>query len=171
MADSGKVKVTQIVRNHFSIGSYSDSADCDVVLIQTCFLLLGCLWEYDTDALHHGRSNKYTLMHKGKKITLLPMTPAEILHDDKERTKLDKEEPNVKFQNEQGIKLKGSVLLATKADLAEIDNVVCYALICRNALFSIDDIASTLLHAVTKLLQEYSDVFPKEIPPGMPPLR
>ena len=67
--------------------------------------------------------------------------------------------------------MNGSLLLATKSDLAEIDNVVCYALICKNALFSIDDIASTLLHAVTKLLQEYSDVFPKEIPPRLPPLR
>jgi hypothetical protein len=99
------------------------------------------------------------------------MTPAEILHDDIERAKLDKEELNIKSENQQGIILKGSVLLATKSDLAEIDNVVCYALICRNALFSIDDIASTLLHAVTKLLQEYSDVFPKEIPPRLPPLR
>ena len=134
--------------------------------MQACSLLLSRPWEYDTDALHHGRSNKYTLMHKGKKITLLPMTPAEILHDDIERAKLDKEELNIKSENQQGIILKGSVLLATKSDLAEIDNVVCYALICRNALFSIDDIASTLLHAVTKLLQEYSNVFPKEIPPG-----
>ena len=114
---------------------------------------IGLPMEYDTDALYHSTSNKYTLMHKGKKITLLPMTPAEILHDDKERTKLDKEEPNVKFQNEQGIKLKGSVLLATKADLAEIDNDVCYALICNDALFSIDDIASTLPPVITDFLQ------------------
>ena len=91
-------------------------------------------------------------MHKGKKITLLPMTPAEILHDDIERAKLDKEELNIKSENQQGIILKGSVLLATKSDLAEIDNVVCYALICRNALFSIDDIASTLPPTVTNLL-------------------
>jgi hypothetical protein len=36
---------------------------------------LGRPWEFDTDAIHHGRSNKYTFMHKGKKIVLLPMTP------------------------------------------------------------------------------------------------
>jgi hypothetical protein len=165
----GKVKVTQAVRIHFYIGSYSDSANCDVVPMQACSLLLGRPWEYDIDALHHGRSNKYTL-HKGKKITLLPMTPAEILHDDKE-AKLEKEELNDKPENQQGIKLKGSVLLATKSDLAEIDNGVCYALICKNALFSIDDIASTLPPTVTNLLQKYRDVFPDEIPPGLPPLR
>jgi hypothetical protein len=112
-------------KNTLSIGSYFDSADCDVVPMQACSLLLGRPWEYDTDALHHGRSNKYTLMHKGKKITLLPMSPAEILHDDKERAKLEKEELNDKPDTQQGIKLKGSVLLATKSDLSEIDNGVC----------------------------------------------
>ena len=30
--------------------------------------------------LHHGRSNKYTFVHKGKKITLVPLTPAQIVH-------------------------------------------------------------------------------------------
>jgi hypothetical protein len=169
--DSRKVKVTQAVRIHFSISSYSDSADCDVVPMQACSLLLGRPWEYDTDALHHGRSNKYTLMHKGKKITLLPMTPAEILLDDKHRAKLEKEELNVKSENQQGIKLKGHVLLATKSNLADIDTRVCYALICKNALFSVDDIASTLPPTITNLLQEYKDMFPNKIPLELPPLR
>jgi hypothetical protein len=64
--DSGKAKVTQTVQVHFSIGTYFDFADCDVVPMQACSLLLGHPWEYDIDALHHGRSNKYTFMHKGK---------------------------------------------------------------------------------------------------------
>jgi AMMECR1 domain-containing protein len=51
---------------------------------------LGHPWEYDIDALHHGRSNKYTFMHKGKKITLLPLIPAEIVKSDRERLTSDK---------------------------------------------------------------------------------
>ena len=39
--DSGKVKITQTVRVHFSIGIYSDFADCDVVPMEACSLLLG----------------------------------------------------------------------------------------------------------------------------------
>jgi hypothetical protein len=63
-------------------------------------------------------------------------------------------------------------MLATKCDIAEIsDDDTCYALICKRALFSLDDIASSLPPAVTNLLQEYEDVFPFEIPPGLPPLR
>ena len=42
-------------------------------------------WKYDNDAIHHGRSNTYTLMHNGQKITLQPMTLAEIVQVKKER--------------------------------------------------------------------------------------
>jgi hypothetical protein len=56
--NSGKVKVTHTTRVHFSIGTYLDYADCDVVPMQACSLLLGRPWEFDTDAIHYGRSNK-----------------------------------------------------------------------------------------------------------------
>jgi hypothetical protein len=94
--NSGKVKVMQTARVHFSIGSYHDCADFDVVPMQACSLLLGRPWEFDTDATHHGRSNKYTLMHKGKKITFLPLTPAEIVKCEQEIAENKRKE----FENE-----------------------------------------------------------------------
>jgi hypothetical protein len=81
--NSGKVNVTHAARVHFSIDTYHDSADCDVVLMQACSLLLGHPWEFNTDTVHHGIANKYTLMHKGKKITLLLLTPNEIVQYDR----------------------------------------------------------------------------------------
>jgi hypothetical protein len=78
-SNSGKVKVMQTARVHFSIGSYHAVADFVVVPMDACSVLLGHPWEFDVDALHHGRINTYTLMHKGKKITLVLMTPAEIV--------------------------------------------------------------------------------------------
>ena len=78
--NSGKAKVTRSARIHFFIGSYYDYANFDVVPMQACSLLLGHPWEYDTDALHHGRTNTYSLLHKGKKIVLLPLTAAEIVN-------------------------------------------------------------------------------------------
>jgi hypothetical protein len=77
--NSGKAKVTRSAKIHFFISSYHDYADFDVVPMQACSLLLDHPWEYDTDALHHSRTNTYTLMHKGKKIVLFPLTPAEIM--------------------------------------------------------------------------------------------
>jgi hypothetical protein len=163
--DSGKAKVTQTARVHFSLGPYANFVDCDVVPMQACSLLLGHPWEFDYDAIHHGKSNTYTLMHKGQKITLQPMTPAQIVQADKERLTSD-----AKTESQPTIKLKNPVMVATKSDLVEI-NDVCYALICKDALFSMDDISSTLPPFVTNLLQGYSDIFPTEIPPGLPPIR
>jgi hypothetical protein len=79
----GKANVTHTACVHFSIGTYHDYADYDVVPMQACYILLDCPWEFDMDVVHHGRSNRYTLVHKGKKITLLPLTSNEIVQCDK----------------------------------------------------------------------------------------
>ena len=50
------------------VGSYHDHVDCDVVPMDACSLLLGRPWIYDIDALHHGRTNQFSFMFKGKKI-------------------------------------------------------------------------------------------------------
>jgi hypothetical protein len=50
--------------------------------------------------------------------------------------------------------LKNPVLLATKTDLAEIrgDDAICYAFVCRDALFFLDNLPGTLPLAITNLL-------------------
>jgi hypothetical protein len=63
--DGGKIRVSRSVCVPFSIGAYSDYVDCDVVPMEACSLLLGRPWQYDTDSLHHGHSNHYSLMFKG----------------------------------------------------------------------------------------------------------
>ena len=72
--------------------------------------------------------------------------------------------------NKNEIKLKGACFIATKSDLDEIDatTTICYALIYKQTLFSLEDIPLSLPPVVTNLLQEYADVFPKEVPPGLP---
>jgi hypothetical protein len=117
--NSGKGKVTRTTCVHFFIGTYHDYVDYDVVPMQACSLLLGCPWEFDTDAVHHGRSNKYTFMHKGKKITLLPLTPNKIVQCDRAIAKTAKRE--YENQHDQtappsssnAIKLKSHAMLAT----------------------------------------------------------
>jgi hypothetical protein len=179
--DAGKAKVIHASRVPFSIGSYASSVDCDVVPMEACSILLGRPWEFDNDATHHGRSNTYTFMHKGKKITLLPLTPTEIVQAEKERAASlnDTNSENQQVakslyppKKDKEIKLKGGVMLARKCDLAEIsDDDVCYALVCMQTLFSLDNIASSIPPIATKLLQEYEDIFPSEVPPGLPPMR
>lgn len=84
--ECGKLKVTRRVRVHFTLGSYHDYVDCDVVPMQACSLLLGRPRQYDNSVTHHGRTNSYTLVFNGKTINLLPMTPNEIINDGKDKT-------------------------------------------------------------------------------------
>jgi hypothetical protein len=183
--NSGKAKVTHTARVYFSIGTYHDYADCDVVPMQACSLLLGHPWEFDTDAIHHGRSNKCTLVHNEMKITLLPLTPNEIVQCDRaiaETARLEskiqhaspvKLEQRAPSSSCNAIKLKSRAMLAKKSDLAVSTNidVSFHAFVCRQVLFSLQDITTPLPRAITNLLQEFKNVFPAEIPPGLPPLR
>ena len=122
------------------------------------------------------------------------MSPNDILRDELARTSKEKkqnhDESETQFvarefvkpkegksksvhERKDEIKLSGACLFASKSDLNELldGSTVCYALICKDALFSFDDTSSSLPPAVTNLLQEYIDVFPKEVPPGLPPIR
>jgi hypothetical protein len=164
--NSGKAKVTHIARVHFSIGTYHDYANCDIVPMQACSLLLGRPWEFDTDAIHYGRSNKYTLVHNIKKITLLPLTPNEIVQCDRAIAETARRESEIQqaspVKHEQrapssssnAIKLKSRAMLATKSDLAISTNVDVsfHALVCRQVLFSHEDITTPLPRAMTNLL-------------------
>jgi hypothetical protein len=64
-------------------------------------------------------------------------------------------------------------MLATKSDLVVSTNVDVsfHALVCRQVLFSLEDITTPLPRAITNLLLEFKDIFPAEIPPGLPTLR
>ena len=64
-------------------------------------------------------------------------------------------------------------MLASKTDISELDEntTVCYALVCKEVLFSFEDMPPSLPPAVANLLQEYVDVFPQQMPPGLPPIR
>jgi hypothetical protein len=59
-------------------------------------------------------------------------------------------------------------MLATKSDLTISTNIDIsfHALVCRQVLFSLEDITTPLPCAITNLLQELKDVFPAEIPMG-----
>jgi hypothetical protein len=79
--NSWKVKVTRTVRVHFTIAAYADYVECDVVPMQACALLLGRPWQFDTNSVHYGTTNQYSLIHNDRPIVLLHMSPESILKD------------------------------------------------------------------------------------------
>jgi hypothetical protein len=99
------------------------------------------------------------------------MTPTEIVHFEHEKKTNAKQKDVLNSENQQPIKLKTPTLLATRSDLDELHASfgLCYALVCKNAFYSIDDKSITLAPAIANPLQQYMDVFPSEIPPGLPP--
>jgi hypothetical protein len=127
--------------------------------MQACSLLLGHPLEFDTDVVHYGRTNKYTLVHKGKKITLLPLMPNKIVQCDRAIAKIAKRES--KNQHDQtappsssnAIKLKSHAMLGTQFDLVVPTTIDASfdALVCRQVLFSLDDITIPLPRAITNL--------------------
>jgi hypothetical protein len=147
--NSGKAKVMRLVHINFAIGSYHDVVECDVVPMQACHILLGRPWQFDTDCVHHGRSNQFSLLHHDKKIVLLPMSPETIVRDDIARAAKAKSENNKIVKSvankKDEIRLKGTCFLATKSDNELIATTsVAYALVCKDALISIHDMQHSL---------------------------
>ncbi len=92
LSNNGEMKVNHMVRVNFQIGPYKDSIDFDVVPMTVCHLLLGRPWLYDRHVQHNGRANTYHLEFKGKKITMQPMTPQEIVNDSRQKIEVNLKE-------------------------------------------------------------------------------
>jgi hypothetical protein len=163
--NSGKAKVTKLVRLNFAIDPYHDVVECDVVPMQACHILLGRPWQFDKDSMHHGRLNQYSFLHHDNKIALHPMSPEAIMHNDvaaarktkshdhaeianhvaaKDGVKHEKTHTNSVASKKSEITLKGGCFLSTKSEINELlaSNSVSYALIWKDALISLHDLSN-----------------------------
>jgi hypothetical protein len=106
-------------------------------------------------------------VHKGKKITLLPLTPNQIVQCDRSTAETIKRESEIQHDqtapplNANAIKLKCHAMPTNQSDLLVPTIVVApfHALVCRQVLFSLDDITMPLPNAITNLLREFKAVF------------
>ncbi|XP_066365257.1 uncharacterized protein [Miscanthus floridulus] len=190
--NSGTVKVSAMIRLSFSIGDYHGEVDCDIVPMQACHLLLGRPWQFDVDSVHFRWSNKHTFIHNDKKVVLIPLSPEEIHASDmarKKREESDKrklsEIPNTSKGESSNpsshIKTHANpkqprhteCLFVSKSDMREVRNTTApfFVLLHKEVLLSTNDLPSSLPSVVLDLLQDFEDVFPDEIPAGLPPLR
>lgn len=79
--ECGEIKVTRQVLVALSIGKYEDEVLCDVVPMHACHLLLGRPWQYDRRVTHDGFTNRYSFTLKRQPITLVPLTPKQVMED------------------------------------------------------------------------------------------
>ena len=74
----GKVKVTHRVKVPFSVDGYVDKVECHVMPLHVCHFIMRRPWQHDVNALHHGRTNRYTFMHKGEFYAIVPKDAKDI---------------------------------------------------------------------------------------------
>ena len=192
LSDSGTFKIQHTVNVSFKIGPYEDTVECDVVPMTVCHLLLGRPWQYDRAVLHDGRTNFYSFKWNNKSFVLRPMTPSQVIADNaKALARKQDELGNRELSGERVTHLKesechkpnvsaivmreckGLALLTTKREMRELranPSMIHFVLICKGEVLETNDFTN-LPSMLLSLLQEFEDVFPDELPPGLPPLR
>jgi len=64
----------------FSIGtSYQDELWFDIIPTDTCHIMFGRPWLFDRKVIHDGYLNTYSFSKEGKKVTLVPTPPSQLL--------------------------------------------------------------------------------------------
>lgn len=104
--ECGEIKVTRQVLVALSIGKYEDEVLCDVVPMHVCHLLLGRPWQYDRRVTHDGFTNRYSFTLKRQPITLVPLTPKQVMED---QLKLQRSNEKKKRKRKEGRKWKKRV--------------------------------------------------------------
>jgi len=171
--NSGTMKVSSMVRLSFSIGDYHDEVDCDIVPMQACHLLLGRPWQFDVDSMHFGRLNKYTFIHKEKKVILVLLSLEDIHSSDVARMKREESEKrklcetsknskgatpkpssHIKPPKNTNLPRQTECLFVSKSDLREVRNTIApfFVLLHTEVLFSTNNLPSLLPRVVHDLL-------------------
>ncbi|XP_074376843.1 uncharacterized protein LOC141718357 [Apium graveolens] len=148
--DSKGLDVKKQALVSFSIGSYKDELWCDVIPMSACHLLLGRPWQFDRKVMHEGDTNVYSVQAGSKRIKLQPFSPNEY------------------YEHMRDSKKKTSLFLSGKEfeKEAATNEGIAYALFIKKITPNQGD-SDPLLH---DLLAE-GDVFPDELPTGLPPVR
>ncbi|GJT11497.1 transposon ty3-I gag-pol polyprotein [Tanacetum coccineum] len=139
------VKVTHRCLMHFSIGNkYTDKLWCEVIPIDACHILLGRPWLYDHRVKHDGYRNTYTFKKDGVNITLAPLNPKDAPPDR---------------------------VLISKTDFVGLVKVSPPSVVFGLLMIEENPVTAAAPLSMVPLLNEFKDVFPEEIPAGLPVIR
>ncbi|GJZ17974.1 reverse transcriptase domain-containing protein [Tanacetum coccineum] len=139
------VKVTHRCLVHFSIGNkYTDELWCEVIPMDACHILLGRPWLYDRRVKHDGYRNTYTFKKDGVSITLAPLNPKDAPPDR---------------------------VLISKTDFVGLVKVSPPSVVFGLLMIEENPVTAAAPLSMVPLLNEFKDVFPEEIPAGLPVIR
>jgi hypothetical protein len=195
--DCGEIKINKQVLVSFSIGTYKDEVLCDVVPMHAGHILLGRPWQFDRKVTHDGFKNRYSFVKDSRTVTLVPLTPRQVYEDQvklkrenelkkncetESSKKEDEKESERKKESEKkkervtnmSEKQKKQVSFYAKASdvkSAFYANQPIFVLLYKEACFNTNKLDESLPSVDVSLLQEYEDVFPNNVPSGLPPIR
>ncbi|KAJ9159662.1 hypothetical protein P3X46_025149 [Hevea brasiliensis] len=146
--ECGEIKVNKQVMLAFSIGRYKDEVLCDVVPTHAGHILLGRPWQYDRKVVHDGFRNRYSFDHDGRRVTLAALSPAQVFEDQlrikQTMNEQQQREAELRVQKEKERK-EGEEKVREKNEEEKEKR--------------------------ENSKREFEDVFPEEIPNGLPPVR
>jgi hypothetical protein len=192
--ECGEVKVNKQVLLAFTIGMYSDEVLCDVVPMHAGHILLGRPWQYDMRVIHDGFTNRYNFVKDGKTFKLAPLIPKQVYEDElklkseiEQKRKSEKENREVPENKEKRVeprekkrkrtcreKRKGHEFLCkgeSEVKRAFLADQPMIFHVYKESYLNLDETNQSLHSLVVSLLQEFEDVFPEEMPSGLPPIR
>lgn len=156
--DKAEMKISEQVIVPFTVGRYHDEVTCDVVPMQASHLLLGRPWQFDRETTHNGCTNLYTVIHDKKRYQLAPLLPSQV-HE-------------LQAKSSKEITPSKSNFLINSGDIRRTlyskDPVL---LMIFKEVLSADFTELKLPSEITHVLEQYQDVFPGDLPEGLPLIR
>ncbi|KAG7572507.1 Integrase catalytic core [Arabidopsis suecica] len=156
--DDTELKIAEQVTVSFSVEKYQDKVVCDIVPMRAGHLLLGRPWQFDQATCHNGRTNHYSFTYKDRKYNLAPLSPSEV------------HELQIHMNKEEEVRNSSLYLSSNDVCKTMSANGTVLLMIFKECLSTgLGDIE--LPAEVQAVLDQYKDIFPDEIPPGLPPIR
>ena len=185
----------------FRVDKYKDDVLCDVALMDMGHILLGRPWKFNQRVTHDGFTNKYSLVYRGKAITLMPLIPKQVHIDqmklqqerEKQREIVQQNKREREKEKEKGREKESARTNTVRQDVSVVDkqertqkNFFVGArdvrrafltkqpmilLLCKEATLLTNSCGKVLHHAIDSLLQDFQDVVVEDMPAGLPPTR
>ncbi|RDX82895.1 hypothetical protein CR513_36259, partial [Mucuna pruriens] len=173
--------------NAFSIENYKDEVLCDVILIKARHILLGSPWQLDRKVTHNGYTNRLSFIYNKLKIPLTPLPSKQVSEDQIKirkvrecklreeqlsiQEKVRKENMSENKQKKEKHEIECNEEKSKKMSAFAKKKAVESALLAKEKLqYSCTRMFISLTNFILLFL-EFTNVFPYEVPHGLPPLR
>ncbi|XP_078447604.1 uncharacterized protein LOC144716355 [Wolffia australiana] len=142
------------------MSTYDEKVLCDVLRTKIGSIILGRPWLYDHDVQLSGRANTCSFIYGGRRLiwypsVRLPSLPTQL------RTAPSRTTPSAIITN--------GCTFQRELELDWESSPICYAVTLSDGITELEH--ETPPPEIARLLEEYADVFPAELPSELPPLR